>query len=137
MTDRLVKADLTGYLQDLSSESTVRNLNVAYERRDTNGADLERLGMSMQGFKSISRPITDDKYCWFWSLEFNRGKGEVSVLFPWAQDFDNKQSKLDRSISVYRKGDVDQTEIDGLLREISKNLGGRENQKSTILGYKE
>jgi hypothetical protein len=43
------------------------------------------------------------------------------VLYPWAQDWDkNDGSQKDRSISIYKKGNVNEKDINELLERIHK-----------------
>lgn len=142
MTHELVIADLPDYEQITSPIKSLEQLNKTYdESYDLNIANfssgLDQIGRKIGGYICQRiRPETDDGYHWFWSLHFRRPSslalyilskalgidGEIAVLFPWAQDFDNPESRLDRSIGVYTKGGIIPEEVEKLLLDINRLL---------------
>jgi len=69
------------------------------------------------------RGTTQDGYEWFCHLEFYLpGGGRVVVLFPWAQDWSDPVSWLDRSISVHSTRPLPTTMVEGLLEKITHTM---------------
>lgn len=114
MSNTLVPAPLKGYAQVPEIPHTLNyayNLNVSCF-----GSDLEEIGIKAstptRRFAVRKRVTTHDGYTWFWSLSFYVPFGTVTVLFPWCQDWGEKDSmQLDRSIAIYKKGFVLQRTI--------------------------
>jgi len=116
-----VRATLLGYEQVFPKGLDTLN-EASDESYISNGSDLETdLGRHIEGFLKMGRPTTEDGYCWFWGLKFEAEKGLVNVLFPWAQDWDkNDGSPKDRSISIYKKGEVSMNDVDVLMNHINE-----------------
>jgi hypothetical protein len=83
-------------------------------------------------------PQTDDRYTWFAGLYFkdipNAPGAEIAILLPYVHNSKSKLeggSALDRSISVYTKGNIPKTSLDSVVRmleykfkEVAEALGG-------------
>ena len=68
----------------------------------------------------IERYTTSDEYAWFWCLIARRGKAEVVIALPWAQDFDKSDdSQSDRHTALYTQGTISESELDEFIGEIS------------------
>ena len=118
MSRKQVNTNLEGYDGPIFIEE-IDDLNTVYDAVGASGASLEEIGKTIEGFIKKDSPSTKDGYGWFWSLHFKTTKGEIAVLFPWAQDWDKHNGiQLDRSIAIYRKGDASFTEAKVLLERI-------------------
>ncbi len=104
-----------------------------------NGMDLDDLGKTVRGYKGQTRPKTSDGYSWFWVLHFQLNKPfwfwsvleflfgihgkEIAIAFPWSQDWENTDgTKNDRSLAIYTRGNVNETQMATLLSKLNAKL---------------
>lgn len=91
------------------------------------GPLLAAFGARMSGFIRIDRPVTSDKYAWFWSMHFRTRGGEVAILFPWSGDFGRADgTSAKRHIAVYRRGEH---HGDSDIEDIVKGLLEAQNRR--------
>ncbi len=63
---------------------------------------LRRIGRAISpSVRHSVHNTTRDGYTWFGSLEYKVRNAKVIILFLWHQNFNNAESKMDRSINVY------------------------------------
>lgn len=116
MSKEKVCAVLTGYDGPIFPEK-LNKLNTICDKVEFSGLDLEKIGRSIKSFVKKDRASTEDGYTWFWGLYFETGRGEIVVLFPWAQDWDKHQGiQLDRSIAIYTRHEIDHQDVQELLQ---------------------
>jgi hypothetical protein len=126
MTFELIKTDMKGFPIQYG-ESVVRHLNEVCNKRSFNEFGLGEIGAEVSlnvkcGKYSKRNDVTKDDYFWFGSLDFPLNNAHVVILFPWAQDFENPISKLDRSINVYSDKRVSDEEIGNLLEQVAYQM---------------
>ncbi len=110
------------------SEIDAINSTYADDRR-LSKAHFDQIGRRIPGFISQDNPSTEDGYVWFCGQSYRFDKGEVKILFPWAQDFEKSDgTQADRSVAVYPRGVVPSIELSRLLLLITEGI------KQTQLG---
>jgi len=126
VSQEIVKTELEGFIGPIE-HSLLDALNNAWEDdegRTLGGAIclLEKLPHRNRFLKSLQ---TDDGYKWFLGISFTIGNGDLTVLFPWGLDAERKDSsRMDRSVGIYIKGDVDDDALNTVLLQIIKVLEG-------------
>lgn len=124
MGRELARVELMGYVGPIE-HSLLDALNNAWE--DDKGRTLggticllEKLPHRNRFLKSLQ---TDDGYKWFLGISFTIGNGDLTVLFPWRLDAERKDSsRMNRSVGIYTKGDVDDDALNTVLLQIIKVL---------------
>jgi hypothetical protein len=119
MTFALCWTRLEGFEHQYGSEVTA-TLNKVYDAKGLDNHSLEQIGKAVS--KDCAHELhgrTKDGYGWFGSLRFNVNGANVKVMFPWAQDFGNPESQLDRSIGVYSDVNVPEDDVKDLLENIA------------------
>jgi hypothetical protein len=103
----------------------VSTINRIYnERPQVNKYLIEKSGkaISLKDCKMDGPKQTEDRYTWFGKLEFSVDNSRVAILFPWAQDFNNSKSQLDRSINVYADKPISKQVVSQLVEKVAYNM---------------
>lgn len=122
MTLKSVDARLAGFSYRYSG--VVDDLNSIYNSSSLCNNDLEDVGRAVSDelgcrFSHNVHDLTTDGYFWFGSMEFTIDRTPVHILFPWAQDWDDPESQLDRSIEVYAKRSIPKEKVMQLTDRIA------------------
>lgn len=117
------KAVLPGY-EGPFFPVALRDLNQAQEEKGiANGVELDRLGATIDGFIETIRPTTSDGYSWFWGMRIRSGKNEVIILFPWAQDWGQRDgTQKDRSHAVHTKGTFTPKMLETIIQQVTRAM---------------
>ena len=103
--------------------SLIYRLNRIYNASNVSNIDLDHVAQGVSlNYKLATGVRTNDGYTWFSCLQFWADKGTVRVLFPWAQDFENQDSKLDRSIEVFTTEGVSRNALEGLMESLGYQI---------------
>ena len=119
MTFKMINTTLAGFPIQYSKE-LIQPLNEIFDSKQINNFDLELIGNSVSGYiEHFSHsPITGDDYHWFGSLAYNVEGKKLILLFPWAEDFENPESKMDRSINVYSNEEISGEDVKNFLEKM-------------------
>lgn len=80
------------------------------------GQDLKDIVRSIPGYLEMNRPYTEDRYQWFWALEFKVGASRIAILLPLGWDAKKSDdTSADRHIALYQKGDPSDQAIQGIV----------------------
>ena len=128
MTNKIVITGFLDFRQFTKRTEQLQRLNKAYDAfPQTNASPLVNNAQQVRGYiEELHDSQTKDGYKWFCGVHFYTGlvgsSDVVAVLYPWCQDFDNKRSKLDRSIGVYYRGKVEKEDIAKVLNDLTKTF---------------
>jgi len=122
MTYKMKKTEFTGFPFQYDKD-VVKSLNEVVGVRSMNHILLEDVSKAVSPDVEFSfYDKTKDKYVWFLTTKYNINDSKVAVLFPWAQDFDNKETKMDRSINVYSTTKLSNEVVGSLLEKIASQI---------------
>lgn len=117
MSNQRVTTNLQGYKNQLFSENT-EMLNIVYSDYIFSNRAIANIGSRINGYLFDDEPVTSDGYKWFVGVYFKSKKGKIAVLFPYMRDSEKKDSTtLDRSISFYTDGKVEESQVNHLSSE--------------------
>ena len=118
----MIETELEGY-PVLYREYLVEELNkIINEIGTISNQYLREIGKAVSSFfKHTMDNKTRDGYTWFGSLEYKIHNAKVIILFPWHQNFNNAESKMDRSINVYSNKKIPDKEVKNLLEQLVYN----------------
>ena len=121
MTYEMQRTEFEGFPVQYDPD-LMMNLN-----RTTKGIDnlrLQEIGRTISKYaEHLFHPKTEDGYDWFGGLIFKlKYNTRVAVLFPWAQDWDNPETQMDRSINVYSDKKLPTRVVRGLLKKITRQV---------------
>ena len=135
MTHDMAHTEYEGFPVQMGRELVMR-LNTAYDRGGLSNSTLQEAGSAVSDeSKHFLHGDTPDGYGWFGRLHIPRGNGQVAILFPWAQDWGDPESQMDRSINIYTDGKVSRDDVSQLVEELALQLTLATRQKGKQPSY--
>src|SRR5262249_37598829 len=123
----------------------IERLTRSYERTNLNNFELDdvlgaiSLGLENTNlhFKHGIHGRSRDGYNWFGHYQIFvdqplLSKGSMFFLFPWAQDWDNPESQLDRGVGAYVVGEVPQETVDQTVEMVAYQLALRSSTSNPV-----